>query len=279
VVECEEGLARIEVMTKKAGRTRFLCRALLGMYSLIPSLRSANSAVVETRCINRGDPLCEFSVRWRDAGVASPGADPWTERVQRLQQWAVRMADENIDHAPEALEAAVLLDEIRRKALCDPLTGVANRAALELRAEDEFDKRGGDLDGLTLLFVDLDGFKGINDELGHAAGDELLIQLAARLEGVVRESDFVARLGGDEFIVLFPRLSDDETVERMVGKVLRVFQDPFLVAGQLHELSGSVGVSRAPDHGSTFNQLLDHADDAMYRVKRARKTATPSRVD
>jgi len=196
-----------------------------------------------------------------------------------LQQWAVRMADENIDHAPEALEAAVLLDEIRRKALCDPLTGVANRAALELRAQDEVEQRDGVLDGLTLLFVDLDGFKAINDEHGHAAGDELLIQLAARLEGAVRETDLVARIGGDEFVVMFPRIADDEMVERMVRKVLRVFQDPFLIEGNLHELSGSIGVSRAPDHGDTFNELLDHADDAMYQVKRARKARPEARVD
>jgi diguanylate cyclase (GGDEF)-like protein len=279
VVECNEGFARVEVLTKRAGRSRFLCRTLHGMYSLIPSLASANSAVVETKCIHRGDELCEFTVRWRHAGVASADYDPWTDRVQRLQQWAVRLADENIDHAPEALEAAVLLNEIRRKALCDPLTGVANRAALELRAQDEYETRAGVLDGLTLLFVDLDGFKAINDDFGHAAGDELLIQLAARLQHAMRASDLVARLGGDEFVVLFPRISDADKVQQMVDKVLDVFKHPFLVAGHLHDLSGSVGVSRAPEHGSTFAELLDHADEAMYRVKRARKAALPASVD
>ncbi len=270
VVDCEEGLARIEVTTKPEGRTRFLCRTLLGLYASVPGLRNAIGAVVETSCVHRGDPVCEFQVRWRAAAEVAPGHDPWAERVERLQEWAVGLANENIDHAPEALEAAVLLKEIRRKALTDPLTGLANRTALEMAVEDEHDRRGT-LDGLTMLFVDLDGFKSMNDTYGHAVGDELLIQLGARLVGAVRGSDVVSRVGGDEFVVLFPYVQDDEVVERLVGKVLAVFDDPYAVGEDRHWLAGSVGVARAPGHGRCFPDLLDHADEAMYRVKRSRK--------
>ncbi|MBI2705741.1 MAG: GGDEF domain-containing protein [Actinobacteria bacterium] len=270
VVECTEGLARIEVTTRKEGRTRFLCRTLLGLYASIPSLRNAIGAVVEARCVHRGDELCEFQVRWRAAADPSPGSDPWADRVHRLQQWAVDLANDNIDHAPEALEAAVLLEEIRRKALADPLTGLANRAALEMRVEEELEARGA-LDFLTLLFVDLDGFKAINDTYGHAVGDELLVQLGARMQGAVRTSDLVCRIGGDEFLVLFPEVRDVDVVERLARKVLAVFDNPYPVGGELLWLAGSVGISRAPEHGQTFAELLSHADDAMYRVKRARK--------
>jgi diguanylate cyclase (GGDEF)-like protein len=270
VVECDDGHARIEVTTKPEGRTRFLCRALAGLYSSIPAIRGAVGAVVESACINRGDAHCEYEVRWKAPCEATAGHDPWSDRVQRLQEWAVSLANENIDHAPEALEAAVLLDEIRRKALADPLTGLANRAALEMRVEEEREARGA-LDGLTLLFVDLDGFKAINDTYGHAVGDLLLVQLGARLQGAVRASDLVSRVGGDEFVLLFPHVEDDEVVERLVRKVSAVFENPYLVDDELHWLSGSVGVSRAPEDGRSFIELFEHADGAMYRVKRARK--------
>lgn len=271
VVECEDNLARIQVTSQEAGRSRFLCRLLVGLYSLIPSLRDAAGAVVETKCILRGDDLCEFMVRWRAQVEATPGIDPWTDRVHRLQEWAVRVANENVDHAPEAIEAVQLLEEFRRKALLDPLTGLANRSALEQRAEQERDRRGGSIDWLTLLFLDLDGFKAINDDWGHAAGDDLLQQLAKRLLKAVRASDLVARVGGDEFVLLFPEVEDDAMLEGIVRKVLSVFKHPYVIGGHVHHLSGSVGISRAPDHGATFPQLLDHADGAMYRVKKARK--------
>lgn len=275
VIECVEGLARIEVTTKDEGRTRFLCRTLLGLYSLIPGLCHAIGAVVETRCVHRGDDLCEFQVRWRATAKAEPGYDPWAERVERLQEWAVNLAGENTDHAPAALEAAVLLDEIRSRALLDPLTGLSNRVALELRANDEARRRNGVLDGLTLLFVDLDNFKPINDTYGHGVGDELLVRLGARLQGAVRDADLVARVGGDEFVVLLSDASDEQTATLLHTKVHAVFKDPFLLGGELLHLSGSIGVARAPEHGQTLEGLLRHADQAMYAVKRARKDAPP----
>jgi len=270
VVECGEGMARIEVTTRREGRTRFLCRTLVGLYASVPGLRNAIGAAVETRCVHRGDDLCEFEVRWRAATEPSLGSDPWTERVNRLQAWAVSLANQNLDHAPEALEAAVLLDEIRHRALADPLTGLANRTALELAVEEELERRGT-LDSMTMLFVDLDGFKDINDTYGHAVGDELLVQLGTRLQGAVRSSDLATRLGGDEFVLLFPALPDDVAVEHLVGKVSSVFDHPFPVGSTVLWLSGSIGVSRAPENGQDFASLLDHADNAMYRHKRARK--------
>ena len=272
VTHCEDRFARIEVTSQEPGRSRFLCRLLVGLYAQLPSLLDAIGAVVETRCISRGDEVCEFEVRWRAQLEAAPGIDPWTDRVQRLQEWAVRVADENVHHAPEAIEAVQLLEEFSRKAMRDPLTGLANRTALEQRAEQERDRRGGTIDWLTLLFLDLDGFKAINDDYGHAAGDDLLQQLARRLLKAVRGTDLVARVGGDEFVLLFPEVQDDAMLESIVRKVLGVFKHPYVIQGTVHHLSGSVGVSRAPDHGGTFHQLLDHADGAMYRVKKARKS-------
>ena len=190
--------------------------------------------------------------------------------MERLHEWAVGLASESTDHASQALAAVDLLAEVRREALRDPLTGGGNRAALQLRAEEEHRRRGGVLDGLTLLFVDLDGFKAVNDTHGHAVGDELLVQLGSRLLGVVRASDLVARIGGDEFVLLFPDVEPD-VVERLVRNVRGVFANPYRVGRDEHRLDGSVGVSRAPDHGRSFEELMHHADTAMYRAKRARQ--------
>lgn len=270
VTECGEHAAKVQVTTMGKGRTRFWCRLLTGMYALIPSLRGFAGTVVETSCVNRGDEVCEFQLRWRPRASLGTELDPWHDRVKRLQEWAWELAAENRDHAPVALEAAALLEEIQRQTLTDPLTGAGNRAALERRVQLERERRGS-LDGLTLLFVDLDGFKVINDTWGHAVGDELLVQLTARLKGAVRGTDLVVRLGGDEFVVLYPSIPSDEVVERLVRKVLAVFEDPYPVGAQRLSLSGSIGISRAPDHGCSLSELLHHADHAMYRVKRARK--------
>jgi diguanylate cyclase (GGDEF)-like protein len=271
VMEVADGFARIVVTSQDAGRSRFLCRLLSGVYSLIPTIRHSTGAVVETACIHRGDRVCEFQLRWREDVVAGPGVDPWADRIGRLQQWAVGLATDDEDHAPAALEAVRLLEEIRHQALTDPLTGLANRSGLELRVGEEAVRGGGSIDGLTLVFVDLDGFKATNDVHGHAVGDELLVQVAARLEGAVRSSDLVARLGGDEFVVLFTDVHDDARIDRLVGKVEAVFRDAFVIVDHLHHVHGSVGVSRAPRDGGTLAALLDHADGAMYRRKRLRR--------
>jgi diguanylate cyclase (GGDEF)-like protein len=270
VVECGEQAARVQVVSTERGRTRFWCRLLTGMYALIPTLRGFSGTAVETRCVNRGDELCEFQLRWRPRVFLGSELDPWHGRVKRLQEWAWELAAENRDHAPVALEAAALLEEIQRQTLTDPLTGAGNRAALERRVHLELDRRGS-LDGLTLLFVDLDGFKAINDTWGHTVGDELLVQLTARLKGAVRSTDLVVRLGGDEFVVLFPSIPRDDVVQDLVGKVIGVFDEPYPVGSELLSLRGSVGISRAPKDGRSLSELLHHADHAMYRVKRARK--------
>lgn len=269
VLSCDDGEMVVAVHAKPEGTSRFLCRVFGGFYSLVPSLRQATGTVVERACVNRGDAHCEFVVRWRAPSDAFPGHDPFVERIERLHDWAAKVAAADETSAEAVLEAAVLLDEFRKQALTDPLTGLANRAHLMARAARESEARDGSLDGLTLLFVDLDGFKGINDELGHAAGDELLVQLAARLRGAVRGSDLVARLGGDEFVVLFPDV-DDGAVPRLVGKVSSVFNQPFVLGNHAVDLQGSLGISRAPDHGTTFDDLLAFADGEMYRVKRSR---------
>ena len=120
---------------------------------------------------------------------------------------------------------------------------------------------------LAVLFIDLDGFKMINDTLGHAAGDELLVSVAWRLSAVLRKSDFVARIGGDEFIILINNTENANGIETIANKILKKLAEPFTVSGQECFISASIGVSQYPIDGSSAEELTKNADLAMYKAK------------
>jgi diguanylate cyclase (GGDEF)-like protein len=124
----------------------------------------------------------------------------------------------------------------------------------------------------ALLFVDLDEFKPVNDNYGHSVGDCLLVEVAQRMQQLLRAEDSVARIGGDEFIVLLPRLSqirtEAEAESRLVGeKICAVLAAPFEVAGKLLHISASIGVVLFPDHDLDSDELIAKADSAMYKAK------------
>jgi diguanylate cyclase (GGDEF)-like protein len=155
---------------------------------------------------------------------------------------------------------------LRRQALHDALTGLPNRALLQRNAERAL--RG---DGLAaMLVIDLDRFKEVNDTLGHDHGDELLVEVAARLSRAVRRGDTLARLGGDEFAVLLDGLPHRGAVAELAGRLQDALREPIGVRGVAIELEASIGVALYPDHGTTVVTLLQRADVAMYEAKRGR---------
>ncbi len=158
---------------------------------------------------------------------------------------------------------------LERQALHDPLTKLPNRLLLMDRAHQALTRlhRSGGL--VAFLFVDLDHFKAINDNLGHALGDHLLISVAARLEQMMRDSDTVARLGGDEFVVLAEDLQSDAEALAVAERVLHALQEPFAVGSAEVSMLASVGVSVSHDPEADPQALLREADVAMYRAKRS----------
>ncbi|MBD5801995.1 Cyclic di-GMP phosphodiesterase Gmr [Azoarcus sp. Aa7] len=160
---------------------------------------------------------------------------------------------------------------IWRQANFDALTGLANRNLLNDRLERALahSRRTGKKAGL--VFLDLDGFKWINDTLGHDVGDEMLIEVAVRLKDCVRQQDTVARLGGDEFTLVVDDIEDVENLQTVGDKVLRVIRDPFLLAGANRYVSGSLGITVFPDDGDNVQTLLRNADIAMYQSKQLGK--------
>jgi diguanylate cyclase (GGDEF)-like protein len=155
---------------------------------------------------------------------------------------------------------------VAHQAAHDPLTGLANRRLFSTRLDAALDRRGAR--GLGVLFVDLDGFKPVNDTYGHDAGDEVLQTAAHRLATVVKPQDSVARLGGDEFAVLARRPSP-EAVTRLCELVTDVLAEPHLIHGHLLSVPGSVGMTMAAP-GEASAVVMRRADEAMYAVKRSR---------
>jgi diguanylate cyclase (GGDEF)-like protein len=159
-------------------------------------------------------------------------------------------------------------ESLSHLAFHDGLTGLPNRASfLERAARAVGGARGGD-DKVAVLYIDSDGFKAINDNLGHAAGDELLIETARRIRAQLREQDVVARIGGDEFAVLLAPVRALEDATRIAAKVAAMIRVPMHSAAHgMIQASASIGVAMYPDHGASVDALLSAADAAMYRAK------------
>jgi diguanylate cyclase (GGDEF)-like protein/PAS domain S-box-containing protein len=158
-------------------------------------------------------------------------------------------------------------EQLRQAAVHDALTGLPNRNSLAARLEHAIVRVNRVSDRLALLFIDLDRFKKVNDTLGHAAGDEVLRQAAARIRACVRDVDTVARLGGDEFVVLLETDVRPDTPGIIGERIRAAFEVPFDWHGTEVRCTASVGVSMYPDHARDPAALLASADEAMYREK------------
>jgi len=155
--------------------------------------------------------------------------------------------------------------QLVHQAFHDGLTGLANRTLFAERVEHALGRSGpGDL---AVLFIDLDDFKHVNDSLGHAAGDRLLVAAARRLQGCLRPTDTAARLGGDEFAVLLERVTDAEAAEAVAGRVLDTLHQPFGLNGRTIPIKASLGVAVGRPGVDQAEELLRNADVAMYAAK------------
>lgn len=158
---------------------------------------------------------------------------------------------------------------LERQALHDPLTKLPNRLLLMDRAHQALARLHRSRGPIAVLFIDLDGLKEINDSLGHAVGDHLLVSVAERLAATLRDSDTVARLGGDEFVILAEDLDSDQEALEVAERVVRTLETPFEVGSSQVDVHASVGVSVSRDADADPEELLREADVAMYRAKRA----------
>lgn len=162
-------------------------------------------------------------------------------------------------------------ERIWTQAHYDALTALPNRNLFWERLDQVLRRAKRDNQQVALLWIDLDGFKAINDRLGHAAGDELLRQAAVRLNGRIRDSDTVARMGGDEFTVILPDIADLDAAVGVAANLVVRLAEPFALQGDVGRVSASIGVSLYPPHAESAEALVKCADVAMYAAKRAGK--------
>ncbi len=195
------------------------------------------------------------------------------EELSGLRAAHLREADEQLVlaavHADSAAQTAVSsLDELARYSQYDELTGVPNRALMFDRLQGAIALAQRRSTRLAVLFVDLDGFKAVNDALGHAVGDEVLRLATQRFQAAVRESDTVSRHSGDEFLVLLAEISQGSDAAQVAAKMLSSLAEPACIGPHPVHLSASVGIAVYPEDGTDPATLIGRADIAMYRAKR-----------
>ena len=194
---------------------------------------------------------------WRDAAGAVIGIVHSSLAVHELKT------------ATEALRVAN--EQLRILALQDTLTGLPNRNSLNERLADSLKRASRSHEPVALLFMDLDGFKQVNDDFGHAAGDEVLQVVAKRLQMAVRETDVVARFGGDEFVVLLDTEVRDETPGLVCKRIFALLEEPCAFKHGQARIGASIGIAQHPPLPNDPFELLNRADAAMFGAKRAGK--------
>ena len=217
-------------------------------------------------------PDNEFYTIYR-AALAQQAPMRFEAHFTQLDRWF----EDHVFPTPDGLtifyrdvtERRRLREELLRLAQHDPLTGLANRTLIGERLEQGL-KSGRRHRDLVLVLIDLDGFKEVNDTLGHLAGDRLLQQFAGRLTGLVRHGDTVARFGGDEFVIIQPAPAEPEGGAEVARRIFEALQTPFDVNGTDVTLAASIGIARAPMHATAPDELIRKADLALYRAKRTK---------
>ncbi len=159
--------------------------------------------------------------------------------------------------------------QLKQMAFYDPLTGLPNRTLFRDRLEQELAAERRNHGQLALMFIDLDRFKDVNDTLGHAAGDEMLVEAARRLRAVVGEADTLARLGGDEFTVVLTDISQPNRLSSLAAELIQQLRLPFDLHGKTVHLGASIGIALFPEDGRDSETLVKNADIAMYQAKDA----------
>ncbi|MGH8601171.1 MAG: diguanylate cyclase domain-containing protein, partial [Burkholderiales bacterium] len=209
----------------------------------------------------------EVTSRRRDGSIYAEKLSISTIRdaEQRLQHYVAVFSDISVAMADR--------NRLEHLATHDPLTGLANRAEFQHHCEDAIKRAEFDQSAVTVLFIDLDAFKFVNDSYSHAVGDSLLQQVAGRIRNQLGDDDVIGRIGGDEFTVLLTGLMLREDATAPANRLLAALSEPFVVDGYEVALSASIGIAGFPLDGSDAQTLVANADAAMYAAKSEERNA------
>ena len=234
--------------------------------------------------VTKGTPLLEVAAEYSWLGVPllsesgvigalvlkNPGSEAcYSESNRELLQFVATQV-------ATAIERRRLHERLQRMARHDDLTGLLNRAFLHDRIDSALARARRNAAHFSLVFLDLDKFKQVNDVYGHGVGDRLLQEVAQRLLQCVREADSVARVGGDEFVLLLENIQSPESIDRIISKLRKELGRPLTIDGHTLRASPSIGIAHYPGDGEQIETLLKHADAEMYREKRARQSTSNS---
>jgi len=197
----------------------------------------------------------------------SLGHGPFSDHTSGLPLLHLVFAGTTLLMAASQRERAVATAEVHRLATRDSLTDLPNRNLLALRLETALGAAQRYQQHVGVLYIDLDHFKRINDSLGHAVGDQLLIAATERIVSVLRTDSMLARVGGDEFVAVTERVHDPEDISRAAARVIAALEHPFETGSHVLSVSCSVGVASYPEDGASGGELIKHADIAMYQAK------------
>jgi len=234
---------------------------IVAVLSLLSLLLSTLAARALTRPLH---DMMHAIQRFSKDRTVSPLPLRRRDELGQLARSFQEMQQEIVEHLNQLNESRNALDHLAQH---DPLTGLPNRRMFFERLQQAIANARRTHQPLALLFIDLDYFKEINDNHGHALGDEVLKAVARLLSSATREVDTVARLGGDEFVILFNVLEDPQDIQRVVYKLHERFQSPLRIDGLALNVRASIGVSRYPEDGDSAERLMQHADRAMYAAK------------
>ncbi|HEF4760719.1 TPA: sensor domain-containing diguanylate cyclase [Pseudomonas putida] len=222
----------------------------------------------ELRCLATGENHDEeYRVVWPDGTIR------WLREtgnvVRNDRDQTIKMMGVVRDITEEKASASYL----KHLAHFDPLTGLPNRLVLEERLSEALEQARVSATRVALVFIDLNGFKAINDHYGHAAGDHVLVTTATRLKKILRSTDTVARIGGDEFVVILQGLSQgislQDEARSICQKIFVELSPPMTIGNEQRHIGTSLGVAVFPDHAPSMDRLIHIADLAMYAAKRS----------
>ncbi|MFV1850198.1 MAG: diguanylate cyclase domain-containing protein [Thalassospira sp.] len=216
----------------------------------------------ELRCIETGENHDEeYRVVWPDGHIR------WLRETGNVIKDGTGETVKMMGVVRDITEEREASDQIRDLAFNDPLTRLPNRIIFEDRLSKAIERAKRHKKRVAVVFIDLDGFKQINDQRGHAAGDRILIATGQRLMSAVRASDTVARIGGDEFTVVLEDLETDAEVHGLADKILGAVSAPMASDDKTYQVGASLGISIYPEHARTLDTLIHLADQAMYAAK------------
>lgn len=260
---------RVQSWNAEAEKT-FLWRAedILGKNVLIivpPAERMEVEKVLSTVHIDHA------AVHHENANIKKDGTEIICEWMNAPFQDEHNQSSYIVCMARDITERKLLAQKLERSAHFDALTGLPNRALILERLKQSLNMAARQKTKLAILFLDLNGFKAINDSLGHEAGDLLLQMVAQGLPNAIRETDHVGRLGGDEFLVVLQDIGSRANAQRLANKLHDVICRPYEIKGQVVEVGTSIGISLYPDDATEKHELIHHADQGMYQAKQARR--------